>query len=186
MKTRKKTHAFGKLAGQLQFSIRQQRLRLFWAISLIGLVLPWLPSCETLPRRSVCTVNSIHDGDTLRLTCGGERIKVRLYCIDAPEMGQRPWGRESRDYLRAITPGRVTLIARTRDRYGRTVGELITADQEQENLNLAMVWSGQAAVYPKYCSDRSYYQAEEQARKIRSGIWSRSGRQQRPWQWRHR
>jgi hypothetical protein len=39
-----------------------------------------------------CTVASIHDGDTLRAVCDGERLQVRLYCIDAPEMSQAPRG----------------------------------------------------------------------------------------------
>jgi endonuclease YncB( thermonuclease family) len=38
----------------------------------------------------MCRVNSIHDGDTLRVTCNGQREQLRLYCIDAPELDQRP------------------------------------------------------------------------------------------------
>ena len=66
-----------------------------------------------------------------------------------------PW--ESRDHLRAITPKRVILIARDKDRYGRTVEEVVTADADSENLNLAQVWSGSAVLYPQYCSDRHYF-----------------------------
>ena len=105
------------LAG---FGRRHKRLGLFWVAALIGLALPWFPSCESRDVRQ-CQVNSIYDGDTMRMTCSGKRVKVRLYCIDAPEMGQRPWGRESRDYLRSITPKQVSIQVRTRDRYGRLV-----------------------------------------------------------------
>jgi len=185
MKTWKKIRLLHWLARALHRSVRHQRLGLFWTAALIGLALPWLPSFSADSAQS-CTVNSIYDGDTMRLTCDGKRMKVRLYCIDAPEMKQRPWGRESRDYLRAITPERVTVVAHDRDRYGRTVGEVFTDDENRENLNLAMVWSGNAVVYPKYCNDRQYYQAEEEAKKLQSGVWGKLGDHQRPWVWRHR
>ncbi len=132
-----------------------------------------------------CTVQSIHDGDTLRLTCAGEHLQVRLYCIDAPELDQKPWGQESRDHLRAITPKRVLLIPRDKDRYGRTVGEILTDDPDRENLNLAQVRSGNAAVYRSFCEGDAYYQAEREAKRLKAGIWERAGEQQAPWAYRH-
>ena len=172
------------MARYLQFTTRHKRLGLFWMASFVGLSLPWLPSFSSNSDMS-CSINSIYDGDTMRLSCNGKRMKVRLYCIDAPEIRQRPWGKESRDYLRSITPKQVTVIAKTKDRYGRTVGEVITADQRRENLNLAMVRSGRAVVYPKYCNDQQYYQEEQEAKKNRSGVWDKPGLHQTPWQWRH-
>lgn len=128
-----------------------------------------------------CRVNSIHDGDTLRATCGGEKVKVRFYCIDAPETAQRPWGTESRDHLRKIAPATVTLIEKDRDRYGRIVGEIFAG---QQSLNLAMVEVGQAAVYRRYCTDRRYTAAEQRAKSARLGIWSKPGDHQQPWAYR--
>lgn len=130
-----------------------------------------------------CRVNSVHDGDTLRLTCQGEKIKVRLYCIDTPEIGQRPWGSESGEALRRMTPSQVRLVTHTKDRYGRMVSEVFSGD---DNLNLAMVRQGHAAVYPKYCDRQAYFEAEAQARQQGLGIWSKPGLHQQPWQWRHR
>jgi endonuclease YncB( thermonuclease family) len=147
---------------------------------------PWL-----LPRLHwpagdprLCAVQNIHDGDTMRLSCRGERIKVRLYCIDAPELGQKPWGRQSRDRLRAITPSRVKLIEKNQDRYGRTVGKIIDPASGQ-SLNLAMVRAGQAAVYRRYCSDERYPAAEQEAKRQGLGIWRKPGNWQRPWEYRH-
>ncbi len=159
---------------------------LFWTLALMGLALPWLPSCQSL-EPTACTVNSIYDGDTMRLTCGGRKMKVRLYCIDAPEMKQRPWGKESRDYLRSITPRQVKVLEHGKDRYGRIIGEVWTndGDEIQENLNLAMVWAGRAVVYHRYCSDKNYYTAEKNARGLKSGVWRREGDWQRPWVSRH-
>ncbi len=173
-------------------SIRHRRILLFWAAVLIFLPLPWLikgcaqPVISTSQSLDNCSVQSIHDGDTMTVSCDGQRMKVRLYCIDAPELGQRPWGKESRDFLRSITPERVTVLAKTKDRYGRTVGEVFIADETGENLNLAMVSTGQAAVYTKYCTKRQYVQAEDEAKKANAGIWEKPGLHQQPWEWRHR
>jgi len=128
-----------------------------------------------------CQVNSVYDGDTMRVTCDTEKHKVRLYCIDTPEMQQKPWGLESRDALRAITPKRVNLLKHDIDRYGRIVAEVFAGDM---NLNLQMVKQGQAAVYARYCKDDVYFEAEKLARQQALGIWSREGLQQTPWQWR--
>jgi endonuclease YncB( thermonuclease family) len=168
------------------FRGNHHRLTLFWALALAGLALPWLSSCEVPvisggSAERACVVSSVHDGDTLRLTCDGEHVKVRLYCIDAPELSQKPWGQESRDHLRAITPKQVILIPRDKDRYGRTVGELLTADGTRASINLRMVADGLAAVYPKYCNERRFYRAEQRAREDRAGVWAKAGPQQEPW-----
>lgn len=174
---------------------RQQRIIPFWLIAGIAIAGPWLladntriggwlRSAITAPT-ATCAVASIHDGDTLRAICDGERQQVRLYCIDAPEIAQRPWGIESRDHLRAITPARVTLRTHDRDRYGRTIGEVFDP-ASGESLNLAMVAAGQAVVYPQYCNDPAYYAAEQRARRAGLGIWSRPGDQQTPWRARAR
>lgn len=77
-------------------------------------------------------------------------------------------------------------MVKTKDRYGRTVGEVFSTNEAGENINLAMIRSGKAAVYPKYCSERQYYQMEVEAKKTHSGIWEKSGNHQAPWEWRHR
>lgn len=134
----------------------------------------------------LCTVESCHDGDTCRLVCSGQRVKVRLYCVDAPELGQSHWGKRSRDYLRAQAPaGTVVELERVpgqRDRHSRTIGVLIREDGV--NLNLDQVQSGWAAVYPEYCADPVYDLAQEDAVEQRRGIWRTAGAQQRPWEWR--
>ena len=176
-----------KTTQSLKFSNNHSRLSLFWFVAAIGLVAPWavqvLHSQETTTTRD-CTVSSVYDGDTMRVKCDGELMKVRLHCIDTPEMGQRPWGKESRDYLRELAPRRssVQIKGHKKDRYGRLIGVVL---KDGENLNLVMVREGQAAVYVKYCHDRSYYQAEIQAKEADRGVWGKEGEHQRPWVWRH-
>ncbi|MEA3642432.1 MAG: thermonuclease family protein [Lamprobacter sp.] len=126
-----------------------------------------------------------HPGSTLSATCSGLKLKVRLYCIDTPEMQQRPWGTESGDYLRRITPRVVSLRIHDTDRYGRKVAEVIDPTSGTV-LNRAMVEAGQAAVYQRYCPDPSDRQAEAGAKAARIGIWSQPGDHQRPRDWRNR
>lgn len=172
--------------------LQHRRIVLFWAVAVVGLAAPWLVRGLDMPDllassedlRS-CEVLSIYDGDTMTVRCQGEKVKVRLYCIDAPEMGQKPWGRESRDYLRQITPERVLVRQVTKDRYGRTVGELFIDAERTRNLGLLMINAGQAVVYERYCSEDEYLYAEKQAKFARLGVWKETGKHQRPWRWRH-
>ena len=96
-------------------------------------------------------------------------------------MQQTPWGRESRDYLRRITPRVVRLKVHDTDRYGRKVAEVIDP-ASGEALNLTLVEAGQAAVYRRYCPDPRYRQAEASAKAAGLGIWRTPGEHQRPWE----
>lgn len=148
-------------------------------IAIIAL-LSWLSSFFP-STADPCEVLKIYDGDTMTLRCQGEQIKVRLYCIDAPEMGQAPWGTQARDYLRSITGSTVKLVRVDKDRYGRIVGEVYNGEM---NLNLAQVQAGYVAVYHAYCHKAEYQAAENQAKNANKGIWSTPGLQQTPWEWR--
>ncbi len=130
-----------------------------------------------------CAVIKIYDGDTMTLQCHGmvKKTKVRLYCIDTPEIKQKPWGIQARNHLRSIVGQTVQLVKIDQDRYGRTVGEVYS---DNVNLNLTQVKAGQAAVYNTYCRKPEYKVAEQQAKKAKLGIWSRRGLHQKPWQWR--
>lgn len=164
-----------------------QRLALFWILAGLGLAAPWLghggnPWFPSVPPGRACQVDSVHDGDTLRATCDGRAVKVRLYCIDAPELAQRPWGQESRTYLRQLLPQPISLREHDTDRYGRIVGEVF--GHAGKSLNLALVEAGQAAVYPRYCKESRFFDAEKRAKADRRGIWEKEGEQQRPWDYR--
>lgn len=132
-----------------------------------------------------CRVISIYDGDTMTLQCpdNPDKTKVRMYCIDTPEMKQQPWGTEARDHLRSITGKTVSLVKIDKDRYGRIVGELYS---NNINLNLAQIKAGKASVYTAYCKKPEYELAERPARQAKLGIWSKAGLHQTPWEWRKR
>ncbi|MDH4405990.1 MAG: thermonuclease family protein [Cyanobium sp. D14.bin.5] len=128
-------------------------------------------------------VISVGDGDTLTVMDAGRRVTVRLACIDAPETAQRPWGMEARTALQALTPvgSTISLRGSTKDRYGRTVAEVIRGGSI---VNLALIGDGRAFVYRQYlsgCKRNAYLGAEGQAEKARRGVWSVPGGVTRPW-----
>lgn len=146
-----------------------------------------IPNAWKLPLSGKdCRVEKISDGDTMNLRCGTQLVKVRLYCIDAPEMAQKPWGTRSREHLQSITTPTVKLLKIDQDQYGRTVGEVYTTDAEPRLLNLEQVAAGQAAVYEQFCDNPRYPSAEREARAAKRGIWSRRGEHQKPWDYRRR
>ncbi|MBK8535539.1 MAG: thermonuclease family protein [Candidatus Competibacteraceae bacterium] len=131
----------------------------------------------------VCTVKSVYDGDTLTARCSSGEVKVRVFGIDAPEMGQQPWGIQSRDVLRGLANrgDPVRLRVMDQDRYGRTVAQVFAGERD---LGLDMVRQGRAVVYEQYNNSPDYQQAQAEAQRARRGIWEKSGGQQDPAAWR--
>ena len=94
-------------------------------------------------------INSCYDGDTCT-TIDGERI--RLACIDTPEIkGKRADpipAKEARDFLNNLLVNKKVSIKRiTKDRYGRTVGELF---KNGLNIQKMIVEKGHGKIYKKY------------------------------------
>ena len=131
----------------------------------------------------VCTVKSVYDGDTLTARCPEGEVKVRVFGIDAPEMGQEPWGVQSRDAFRSMVNrgDSVRLRVIDQDHYGRTVAKVIVGNRD---AGLELVRQGWAVVYEQYNDSPAYQQAEAEARQARRGVWERSGSQQNPSAWR--
>ncbi len=70
-------------------------------------------------------VVSISDGDTISVIYNGRTKKVRLNGIDAPEKGQA-FGNRAKQFVSAMAFGKVVKVeAKGRDRYGRTVADVI-------------------------------------------------------------
>ena len=131
----------------------------------------------------VCTVKSVYDGDTLTASCPAGEVKVRVFGIDAPEMGQEPWGDRSREAFRGLLPRRdsVRLRVMDQDRYGRVVAQVFVGERD---AGLDMVRQGRAVVYEQYNDSPAYRQAQAEAQGARRGIWEKPGGQQDPATWR--
>jgi len=156
-------------------------LRWLPLLLVLAALLPGAGSAQALKGE----VLSIGDGDTIRVRQGGRAITVRLACIDAPEMAQRPYGQQARSYLQQRLPfGReVSLDVKTTDRYGRTVAEVFSG----LSINLALVEDGQAFAYRQYlggCDAKEYLDAEYRASRRRYGVWQVPGGITRPWDFR--
>jgi endonuclease YncB( thermonuclease family) len=152
---------------------------------LMGFATTMAPPANS--RTLQATVLSIGDGDSLQVWQAGRALKVRLACIDAPELQQSPWGAQSRSRLQQRLPvGReVKLDVKDTDRHGRAVAE-VTSDI---NIGLVLVEEGQAFVSQRHlhhCKARQYQAAEGHARRRRMGVWQVSGGITRPWIFRHR
>jgi len=176
--------------------LRRRRRRLPWLVAAAALPLllasqgdVWrslnLWSQETLEN---CAVLKVHDGDTMHVLCGPQsdrpsKLKIRLHCIDAPELAQAPWGREARDHLRRLVrKGPVTVRIIEKDKYRRSVAEVWT---DAANANLEIVKAGKAAVYWRHCNSVTYGFTEWKARLANAGIWRQAGLHQAPWEYRH-
>jgi endonuclease YncB( thermonuclease family) len=136
--------------------------------------------------QSTWQVIGVHDGDTMKVRLGEKVERIRMACIDAPELKQE-LGKESRDHLKSLIDqngDRVALKIVDTDRYGRRVA-LVFAGAKL--LQTEQVNSGMAYVYEKYlnnCPDAVVVkQAEAIAQKQYMGVWS--GSYQKPWDYRH-
>jgi endonuclease YncB( thermonuclease family) len=92
-------------------------------------------------------VRRVVDGDTLHLR--GVAAPVRLWGVDAPELGE-PRGSKSADYLRSLVEGRRLACQQMDiDRYRRIVARCFIAKTGEE-VNAIMIEEGAAAEYLHY------------------------------------
>lgn len=156
----------------------------FPALLLIGAAWAFMAPESADGKELQCTINSVHDGDSMRVLCPGERgtLRVRMQQIDAPELEQAH-GVRSRDYLRKLCPVGSTVIIQSqgRDQYDRLLGDVYC---NGKNVNKEMVAAGAAWLYDRHVEDRSLYRLQDQARENKLGLWAGKN-PQKPWQWRY-
>ena len=115
--------------------------------------------------------SNISDGDSLWVrTSKGERLKIRISQIDAPEICQA-WGQESKRALAQRLEGKQLQIELLRkDMYGRSLARIRVGG---EDVGAWMVRSGHAWAYSlgKY-QNAVYYKQEEAAKAAKLGLWS--------------
>lgn len=125
---------------------------------------------SVLPPSLEGTCVGVSDGDSLILELpDGERERVRLFGIDAPEKDQ-PLAREARKklgYLVYDKPIRVEVL--DKDQYGRYVGKVYAGARY---VNRFMLKEGLAWLYRHYAADDAVLaEAEARARAAARGIW---------------
>ncbi len=133
-----------------------------------------------------CRVEKVNDGDTITVRIGRDLERIRLIGIDAPEMGQQPWGLMAREHLKALIDSssrNVTLEYDVvkRDKYGRLLAYVWT--KEGKMLNEAMLKDGYALLFtfpPNVKHVDEFIKAEKQAKDKRIGIWAKDGLKETP------
>ncbi len=149
------------------------------------------PPSQTASLRCQVVDGSVYDGDTFRVRCDNREQKIRLCGIDAPEVKQ-PLGIESRDYLRSLVAkagGKVIVVEMDRDKYNRTVAEvLFDTPNGEQSVQEEMLKAGFAYHYKQFsgnCHNSDVFEtAEDIGRSQKLGVWQLSGGGQRPWDYR--
>ena len=128
-------------------------------------------------------VVAVADGDTITVepVAGGDRVKIRLHGIDAPERKQ-PFGEAARSFVFDVALYEMVEVEDLgRDAYGRSVAVVWMA--EGETLQAALLRVGLAWVWPRYCPDCPAWEAlQNDARQAGRGLWAAPGVP--PWEWR--
>ncbi len=134
----------------------------------------------------------VHDGDTISVMIGRKRERVRLIGIDAPEMGQRPWGGRAKRHLEDLLgPGKRSVSlefdVERRDKYGRLLAYVRTPDGTF--INLEMVKDGYAVLFTfppnvRYVSELR--DGQRYAREKNLGIWGKGGLKETPLDYKRR
>lgn len=137
-------------------------------------------SSAAFPKEFPHTIKNVqlincYDGDTCTFRDKGQKIKIRLYGVDAPEKNQE-FGRESRDSLTNFIKASKTIDLKcTGKSYKRKVCEIIA---DGKSASEHQVLKGLAWDSPKYSKGQfSKLESEAKAKKI--GLWSKD-KQTRP------
>ena len=135
----------------------------------------------------------VTDGDTFQFQDErGERSRVRLASIDAPEVGDQdrpgqPFGQDARKALAGLIEGRrVTLHCHEQDHYQRHICDVPLGGDSTANRRMVesgMAWAN-AEARGRFLRDQSMRALEQRARDAGLGLWQRKGAVA-PWQWRY-
>ena len=129
-------------------------------------------------------VVSVIDGDTIEVLHNQHPERIRLSGIDCPEKGQA-FGKRAKQAASGLVYGNeVTLQTHGKDRYGRTLADVILPDGT--NVNQELVKQGWCWWYRKYAPGDTVLEGlENEAREARKGLWVDS-HPVPPWEWRKR
>ena len=116
-------------------------------------------------------VISVADGDTLTILGNKQLIRVRLSGIDCPEKRQAFGQKVNNLYTSVLSYNKtVTLRGHGKDRYGRTLADVLLPDRR--NSNQELLSAGYAWWYRQYAPGQSELSnLEGQARRDKQGLW---------------
>lgn len=152
-----------------------------------------LPNTNAGPYQLHGKVSHVGDGDTINLYVNGQRQRIRLANIDAPETGGRadrpgqPYADKSKEALaKMVLNQTMTLLCFEKDHYDRHVCNIPLSGGKTANEQ--MVAKGWAWAYTgsneRYLRDKNLKNVQAQARKERLGLWQDKN-PIAPWTWRY-
>lgn len=163
----------------LRFLFRLGGILLLWA----GVQLGAMADCRPPENLEKLRVAKVVDGDTLH---SRDQRKIRLLHINTPELGRegRPDQRFAREAKAAVEDwlsagGEVLVAFHGKDRYGRHLAEVYSPGGELLTEHLLRAGLGWRILVPSTAHHRGnmdrpcLYQAEQQARRHKRGLWSR-------------
>lgn len=143
-----------------------------------------------LPAKTNGVVLEIHDGDTLSLMIDRRVYRARLIGIDAPEMGQIPWGERAKKALSTMLSGETVIVETDIERFDKYNRLLIYLfNKKGELINERMLLEGYAVLLtipPNVKYVERFVIAEKKARQQKKGIWGRNGLKEMPAEYKKR
>ena len=143
-------------------------------------------------------VEYVIDGDTFIAFVNDKKERIRMKCIDAPELKQtfigfdnakKEIGAEAREHLESLLIRSDLLNLKCsdgRDKYGRLTCDVF--DNKCDSINLQMVKDGYAYAMPSQCFSKAdgmiYLGYQYVARVGQVGLW-RYGVWDESWRWRN-
>lgn len=135
----------------------------------------------------VVTLITVDDGDSFSAyDANGQRHRIRLAAIDAPERAQ-PHGQISGRHLTKLLSDKpISVFRRKKDRYQRWIAKVVV---DGANVGLQQVKAGNAWHFKRFAQEQpanereAFRQAELVAREARIGLW-KAADPLAPWQWR--
>lgn len=149
-----------------------------------GLVLSLGGPVPALGQSFEGTVRDVLDGDTVHLLREtGQLVRMDLYGVDAPELGQPYGSTAARALRRAVFRKRVRAVAEGSDEDGRPLFVLYA---DGETVNEQLVQDGLAWWDRRRAgSDDRLRRLERRARAAERGLWAEPNPVP-PWEWRAR
>lgn len=147
------------------------------ALAILALLFGAVTLCISSLALAGSSVEHVHDGDTFTMSDGTSSYRVRLWAVDAPELGQEGCA-AARNFASAMVANGITLV-RKGSSYDRVVAQVLTRHGDLATLMLA---GGFVMLDERYSKRTDYRAAQEFAETNRLGIWANDPTP--PWQWR--
>ena len=159
-------------------------------LALISLLYGWMadnaPEGKQPDKKNSVYIVKVVDGDSVEANISGKKVQIRFIGIDAPELGQKPWGKRSKKFLEDLMSASgwqvsVEYDVEKRDKYERILAYLWSRDNKL--INEEMLSNGYALLFtfpPNVKHADRLRSAQVIARENKRGLWGRNGLKQLP------